>query len=350
MTMTRQEIIATTIAALLALVISCAVAITSSAAEHVVLHCFVERANLIQRDCTPEWPAPEGRDWQGGCDQSLAAVSPIFYSRDFPNSGPPYQNPGLCNVFSHAYVRGLTRVRFAPDSGGPEGETWTAIKGIIAPFEDLALIDPGDPLAVPPNQQASGWWFSSWTCDQIVDEVRFPINGPYVYFVSSNVEPSKVSKRSDFELDAFAGWDFPSDPRYRDAYDREKEAFEILRGYIGNPHTPGTPASTIEKFQKLVSIFDDMNLESGGGDSDPLALTGLAVSEYYLVRYGYFDEQRLQVEELWTELPEREELDAAILHLFAMTADAHGDPDAMLEGIDVTVEQSTWGGIKDLYR
>jgi hypothetical protein len=301
---------------------------TTVRADGFSLYClYVPNLQRIQAECD------HFGDWmQGGCRQTLAMNSPNWSSRDYPRSGPALGLDGSCNVASSESERGCVRLR-------NETSTVIAIKQLVVPASDVNHLNIPDLFAVPPDSMASGWWNGDWNCDQTVSGLPVPVEGAFA--VPAEGWTGAVP---DFELLAFSSWNFADDPNWTTAYEAVRDGYIGLLGEGGERNTAahGTLENVIRGWKARWSVFDEM-AHMGSGN----AIAGRSISEYYLQRYGYLNESRLEELGLWTG-SEHFELEQAIDWIFVNTTECgvQCDPNVMFGDIDVSVRPVTHGHVK----
>lgn len=300
------------------------------------LHCvYTPRSQEIQRDCDHV-----DDTYQGGCSQFLSRIRPqLWSSRDYSSAGggPSFGLVGACEVPTERTSMGCKKLRFANTPG-----EWLLINQII-PQSSLILLDPVDPMAVPPAPTARSQWLAEWHCDQTENELPNPHDGAYGLFTFNQPTSEKMSS---LDMDIFSSWDFWNDPNWMESYNVVAAGYLEMTGSYGNPYSPGSPEHVIHSMKKFWAIFDDVYQLS----TDGRALTGRGVAQVYMGLYGYYDPAWLRDQGLPDSDFDDPALSAAFDHLFECEDHLPAcDPLVMIGAIDVGVEEGTWGQIKYLW-
>jgi hypothetical protein len=286
-----------------------------------------------------------------GCTQVLSKNDPgnNWTSPDYPRGGgPAFGFLKACDLPTEEAQRGAVRVTLPP---GSEHSFWIVIKQTVFPASAARLFSAPDPMAVPPDPDASSYYIDQWHCDETDG------NGPEPHLGSYARQFQWGQRASASELYGFASWDFTQDLDYWAGYNAVVDGLQTLLGDWHNQHQPGTPESVIDAWKKRWAVMHEVYKLKGGPD-DPTfasgdarrAWVGVQTSEYYLQRYGYEDTGRLAALGLWTDEPPA--LDAAVTHWFDLTLwtiCGACDPLLLYRDADVATDPTSWGRIKALY-
>jgi hypothetical protein len=287
-------------------------------------------SNRIIGNCPHETPR-----YYMGCRQDLARLDPgdNWYSPDFPKSGAAMEQHGMCDVPTKRAFRGCYRVEFTG------GEHWIVFRQSVYPRTAARLLAPMDPGAAPPDTNASSYYVMQWHCND--ENTGQPIEGPY----ARQFDYGQAAWNG--ELDVLANWDFLT-PEYFEAYEAVRFGYFEVAGASGNPHEPGTIASTRHAMEKRSAVFALAAYGLPGREHGTIRGFEVLhqVAEYYIVRHCDYDEIRLaNVFPSWSG-PESREMDACIDNLFELTNSIRGDPWWIYTDIDVSVGETSHGLLK----